>query len=56
MLGRLSNNPDVLDQLIRGNNIRGNLSEATLIFETKERPLKYPILNDHLSKATEVRV
>ena len=33
-----------------------HLSEATLIFETKERPLKYPIPNDRLPKATEVGV
>ena len=55
MLGRLSNNPNVLRSYSR-QQFRGNLSEATLIFETKERQLKYPILNDCLSKATEVRV
>ena len=59
MLGRLSNNPNVLRSIIRGNNIRGNhirgnRSETTLIFETKGQPLKHPILNERLPKATEV--
>ena len=55
MLGRLSNNPNVLRSYSR-QQFRGNLSEATLIFETKGRPLKYPIPNDRLPKATEVGV
>ena len=55
MLGRLSNNPNVLRSISR-QQFRGNLSEATLIFEPKEQPLKYPILNDRLPKATEVGV
>ena len=51
MLGRLSGDPNVLDHLFEA-----TISEATLIFETKGRPLKYPILNDRLLKPTEVRV
>ena len=42
-LGRLSGNPNVLDHFIRGNHF-----EATDDLWTRGRPLKLPILNDHV--------
>ena len=43
-LGRLSGNPNVLD----------HFSEATYDLGTKGRPLKHPILNDHV-RGNQVR-
>ena len=45
MLGRLSGNPNVLDHFIRG-----NCFEATYDLWTRGRPLKLPILNDHVRR------
>ena len=57
MLGRLNSNPNVLDQLFEATiprqPFRGNHSEATFDLWKKGRPLKHPILNDRLSKATK---
>ena len=49
MLGRLSGNPNVLDHFIRGNRF-----EATYDLWTRGRPLKLPILNDHV-RGNQVR-
>ena len=45
MLGRLSGNPNVLDHVFRGNRF-----EATYDHWTRGRPLKLPILNDHIRR------
>ena len=45
MLGRLSGNPNVLDHFFRGNRF-----EATYDLWTRGRPLKLPILNDHVRR------
>ena len=49
MLGRLSGNPNVLDHFFRGNRF-----EATYDLWTRGRPLKLPILNDHV-RGNQVR-
>ena len=49
MLGRLSGNPNVLDHFFRGNRF-----EATYDLGTRGRPLKLPILNDHI-RGNQVR-
>ena len=45
MLGRLSGNSNVLDHFIRGNRF-----EETYDLWTRGRPLKLPILNDHVRR------
>ena len=47
MLGRLSGNPNVLDQFIRGNRF-----VETYDLWTRGRPLKLTILNDHVRRQT----
>ena len=48
-LGRLSGNPNVLDHFYRGNHF-----ETTYDLGTTGRPLKHPILNDHV-RGNQVR-
>ena len=61
MLEHLSNNPNVLRSYSR-QHFRGDVSEATFLngtFDlcyTRGKPLRHPMLNDRLPKATEVRV
>ena len=49
MLGRLSDNPNVLDHFYRGNRF-----ETTYDLGTKGQPLKHPILNDHCDTVGEL--
>ena len=49
MLGRFSGNPNALDNFYRGNHF-----EETYDLGTKGRPLKHPILNDHV-RGNQVR-
>ena len=55
MLGRVSSNPNVLDQLSEA-----TISKATiprqLWFMDKGRPLKHPILNDRFTEGNQVGV
>ena len=48
-LGRFSGNPNVLDHFYRGGHF-----EATYDLGTKGRPLKHPILDDHV-RGNQVR-
>ena len=48
-LGRFSGNPNVLDHFLRGNRF-----EETYDLGTRGRPLKLPILNDHV-RGNQVR-
>ena len=50
MLGRLSGNPNVLNHLFEAMIFEETILRQLMIFWTRGRPLKRPILNDRLQR------